>query len=97
MTTKKGTLKTCSKGHEFYKSSDYPVCPICERENKPNDGFLSEISAPARRALERKGATTLHKLSTLTEVEILELHGMGPSTIPQLKEALTTQGLSFKK
>lgn len=96
MTAKKGILKTCSNGHEFYKSSDCPVCPICERENKPNDGFLSKIGAPARRALERKGATTLPKLSELTEDEVLELHGMGPSTIPKLKEALSSQGLSFK-
>lgn len=97
MTAKKGTLKTCSQGHEFYKSSDCPVCPICEEENKPKDGFLSEIAAPARRALEHKGVTTLHKLSELTEDEVLELHGMGPSTIPKLTEALASQGLSFKK
>lgn len=96
MATKKGSLKTCSNGHEFYKSSDCPVCPICEKENKSNDGFLSEIGAPARRALEHKGATTLHKLSKLSEDEVLELHGMGPSTIPKLKEALASQGLSFK-
>lgn len=96
MTENKGTLKTCSNGHEFYKSSDCLVCPICEKENQPEDGFLSEISAPARRALEHKGATTLHELSKLTEKEVLELHGMGPSTIPTLKEALESQGLSFK-
>lgn len=96
MTTKKGTLKTCSKGHEFYKSSDCPVCPICEKENKPRDGFLSKIGAPARRSLERNGVTTLHELSKLTEKEVLELHGMGPSTIPKLKEALASRGLSFK-
>lgn len=96
MTAKKGTLKTCSKGHEFYKSSDCPVCPICEKENKPDDGFLSEIGAPARRALEREGATTLNQLSELTEKEILALHGIGPSSIPKLKEALEEKGLKFK-
>lgn len=96
MTAKKGTLKTCSKGHEFYKSSDCPVCPICENENKPDDGFLSEIGAPARRALEREGATTPRKLSELTEKEVLALHGVGPSAIPKLKNALASQGLSFK-
>ena len=25
----KGTLKVCSRGHKFDKSSDCPVCPIC--------------------------------------------------------------------
>lgn len=97
MTAKKGTLRTCKKGHEYYKSSDCPVCPRCEQENKPEDGFLSKIGAPARRALEHKGVTTLNKLSELTEDEVLELHGMGPSTIPKLREALASQGLSFKK
>lgn len=96
MTSKKGNLKTCSKGHTFYKSSDCPVCPICEKENKPDDGFLSKISAPARRALEHKGIKTVRQLSELSEKEVLELHGMGPSTIPKLKEALKAQGLSFK-
>lgn len=96
MTAKKGTLKTCDQGHEFYKSSDCPVCPVCEKEKRPNDGFLGEIGAPARRALEHNGATTLRQLSELTENEVLEFHGMGPSTIPKLKEALKSQGLSFK-
>ncbi|MEX0723029.1 MAG: RNA polymerase alpha subunit C-terminal domain-containing protein [Gracilimonas sp.] len=95
MSNKKGILKICSKGHEFYKSSDCPVCPICEKEKKPEEGFLSEISAPARRALESFGATTLEELSKHTEKEILALHGMGPSTIPKLKEALEANNLSF--
>lgn len=96
MTAKKGMLRTCSKGHKYYKSSDCPVCPICEAEKKPESGFLSDIAAPARRALQRKGATTLQKLSQLSEDEVLELHGMGPSSIPKLKKALASQGLSFK-
>ncbi len=73
----KKNLKTCSKGHKFYKSSDCPTCPICEQERKPQDGFLALISAPARRALENKGITTLDQLSKFSEREILELHGMG--------------------
>jgi hypothetical protein len=31
----KTNLKTCNKGHRFYKSSDCPVCLICEEERKP--------------------------------------------------------------
>jgi DNA-directed RNA polymerase alpha subunit len=96
MSASKGILKTCSKGHKFYKSSDCPTCPVCEKERKPADGFLSLLSAPARRALESKNISTLKKLSGYTEKEILQLHGMGKSTIPKLKDALAAVGLTFK-
>lgn len=92
----KGILKTCKKGHQFYKSSDCPVCPVCEEERKPNNGFLALIGAPARRALERENIITLEDLAKHTEKEILALHGMGPGTIPKLKKALGENRLSFK-
>jgi len=90
------TLKTCKNGHQFYKSSDCPICPICEEARKPKDNFLSQLVAPARRALEREGITTLEKLSTFSEKEIMALHGMGKTTIPKLIEALAQAGLKFK-
>ena len=90
-------LKICDKGHKYYKSSDCPTCPICEKERKPEHGFLSLLSAPARRALENNGVTSLQGLSTYSEKEILNLHGMGPSSIPKLRLALKEKGLSFKK
>ena len=95
--THKGILKTCKQGHQFYKSSDCPVCPVCERERKPNNGFLALIAAPARRALERENILTLEDLAKHTEKEILALHGMGPGTIPKLKKALGESRLSFKE
>lgn len=94
---KKGILKICSKGHQFYKSSDCPVCPICEVEKKPADGYLSLLSAPARRALENANIKTLKDLTKFTEKELLNLHGLGPSSIPKLKIALSEAGLKFKK
>jgi predicted RecB family nuclease len=90
------TLRTCKKGHAFYKSSDCPTCPLCEEESKPKDNFQSVLAAPARRALENAGIKTLKQLSKYTEAGILELHGMGPGSIPKLKIALKTAGLSFK-
>lgn len=90
-------LKICSKGHRFYKSSDCPTCPICEKQRKPEKGFLSMLSAPARRALEGKNITTLKKLAKYSESEILELHGIGKTTIPILRNALTSEGLTFIK
>ena len=96
MERSKKQLRTCSKGHKFYKSSDCPTCPICEQERKPKDSFLSLLVAPARRALENKEITTLQQLSNFSEDEILQLHGIGPSTIPKLNKALKENGLSFK-
>ncbi len=92
-----GKLNICKKGHRFYKTSDCPVCPICEQERKPSSGFLSLLSSPARRALENKDIKTVKQLSKCSEKEILALHGMGPSTIPKLRSALKEEGLSFKK
>lgn len=90
-------MRTCSNGHEYYKSSDCPVCPICEKERRPAKGFLTKVGAPARRALEQEGINSLVKLSKYTEQELLQLHGMGPASIPKLKQALKAEGLSFKK
>ena len=90
------TLKTCPKGHKFYKSSDCPVCPICEEERKPEDSLLALLGAPARRALENEGITSLEKLSAYSEKEILSLHGMGKSSLPKLNDALDKAGLTFK-
>lgn len=89
-------LKICENGHQFYKSSDCPTCPQCERERKPEEGFLSLLAAPARRALENNGITTLKQLSKFTEKEILKFHGMGKSSIPKLKQALKECRLALK-
>ena len=94
--TQKGQRKICSQGHRYYKSSDCPTCPMCETQKKPQSGFLSRLSAPARRALENRGIKTLNELSKYTEGEILKLHGMGPSSIPKLRAALKDQNLEFQ-
>jgi DNA-directed RNA polymerase alpha subunit len=96
MTNRNKNQKVCSKGHAYYKSSDCPTCPICEKERKPESGFLALLSAPARRALENNEVTTLEKLSTYSEKEILQFHGMGPASLPKLRAALKEIGLSFK-
>jgi DNA-directed RNA polymerase alpha subunit len=97
MTTTDKNFRTCNKGHKYYKSSDCPTCPTCENERKPDNGFLSLLSAPARRAMEHNGITSLHQLSTYSEKEILQFHGMGPASLPKLRTTLKENGLSFKK
>ena len=92
----KKSSRICSKGHAYYKSSDCPTCPVCERERKSNEGFMTMLSAPARRALENKGIRTLEQLSAYSEKEILKFHGIGKTSIPILKTALKLKGLKLK-
>lgn len=97
MSNKK-TLRICEKGHRYYKSTDCPTCPQCEKEKKPQEGFLSLLSSPARSALvEYLGIDNLDKLAQYSEKEILSLHGMGKASMPILRKALEEKGLSFKE
>lgn len=89
--------RTCKNGHIFYKSTDCPTCPTCEKEKAPTSGFLSLLYNPARNALMNEGIDSLEKLSKYTEKEILALHGMGKSSMPILKEVLSNEGLAFKQ
>lgn len=88
-------LKICERGHKFYKSSDCPTCPICAAQDKPETSFLALLSRPARGALEHAGITTVTELSRHTEREILKLHGMGPKSMPTLRQALQDAGMIF--
>jgi predicted RecB family nuclease len=91
------TVRTCEQGHQYYKSTDCPTCPVCEAENKPKDGLLSILSAPAGRALASIGVKTVKQLAQHTEKEIMTLHGMGPVSLPKLKAALKEAELNFRK
>lgn len=97
MTSQVSNKRTCKKGHHYFKTSDCPTCPICEREHKPQSGLLFVVSAPARRALENKGIETAQDLSKYSKKEIMLLHGIGPSSIPKLLSELKKQNLSFKE
>jgi hypothetical protein len=89
--------RQCPKGHVYFKSSDCPVCPRCEATRKPAADFLAELAAPARRALEGAGLTTLAKIAKRKESEVADLHGMGPSALGRLRIALGKAGLAFTK
>lgn len=56
-----------------------------------------KIGAPAHRALEAAGITTLTQLACLKESELLALHGFGPKALGILKAVLTEHGLVFRK
>ncbi len=88
--------RICPQGHVYYKSSSCPVCPECERERAPSEGFLSRLPAPARRALENAGIRTPQALAKHAENEVLALHGLGKASLPVLREALREAGLRFR-
>lgn len=92
----KKTLRICQQGHEYYKSSECPTCPVCEQNSKPHTGFLSKISAPARRALQSAGIHEIYQLAEYSENEIFQLHGIGPSSFQLLKKMMEEQNILFK-
>ena len=89
--------RICKHGHVFYKSSDCPTCPICEKLKEPASGFLALLSNPARNALLHYGIDTIEKLASYTEKEILKLHGIGKASLPAFKKALEENGMTFKQ
>ena len=89
--------KLCPKGHVFYKTPACSSCPRCEAARKPEVGFLAGLAAPARRALEGAGLTTLVKLAKKSEAQVHELHGMGPNAMAKLRASLKKAGLGFAK
>lgn len=93
----KKALRKCANGHSFFKSKDSPTCPVCALAAQQKKDFFMDLPAPARRALQNAGITTLKKLAGFTEPEVMTLHGIGPSSLPKLKQALTAEKLSFKK
>ena len=65
-------------------------------ETQPGDNDIPRsVGAPALRALAGAGYTTLTQLATVTEEELLRLHGVGPRAVRQLRAALAELGLTF--
>lgn len=62
----------------------------------PPDPFGS-LAAPAQRTLKHARITSLKALARKTEADVAALHGMGPNALKQLKRALKTEGLRFKR
>ncbi|MBT2512145.1 hypothetical protein [Arthrobacter sp. ISL-30] len=69
---------------------------MARRSNWPGHTPLPKgLSAPARRALAHEGIETLEQLVDYGEKETAALHGIGPTAMAQLQEAMDDQGLSF--
>ncbi|TCM96207.1 hypothetical protein EV294_10570 [Paenibacillus sp. BK033] len=57
----------------------------------------AKLSKPAKRAFTQAGYLKLEQFSGLTEAEVLTLHGVGPTAIVLLRQALAEKGLAFRK
>lgn len=53
------------------------------------------LSRPAQRALAAAGYVRLEQFPSVTEADLLKLHGMGPKAITTIREALAARGMSF--
>ncbi len=61
-----------------------------------HDNDLPRLSAPARRALSGAGYTRLDQLAQVSESDLEKLHGMGPTAMAALREALGERGLALR-
>lgn len=64
--------------------------------NEQGSSLPAKLAAPAKRALDGAGITRLEQLTDYTEADIMQLHGMGPKAMSQLRLALAEKGLHFK-
>jgi hypothetical protein len=65
------------------------------KHDESSDIDLPNIGQPARQALLAADYRRLEQLTTVSEKELLKLHGVGPKAIRLLRGALADRGLSF--
>ncbi len=54
------------------------------------------LAQPALRALAGAGIERLAHLTQFSEIEIKQLHGIGPNALEKLRQAVAAKGLTFK-
>jgi DNA-directed RNA polymerase alpha subunit len=65
------------------------------RHDQQESDLPAELASPARRALVGAGYVRLEQFTRLSEADVLQLHGMGPKAMDQIRRALAARGLSF--
>ena len=68
---------------------------MAQNDHNKGSDLPTELAKPARRALEGAGYIQLEQFTKLSEAEVLQLHGMGPKALEQIRLALHAKGLSF--
>lgn len=59
--------------------------------------FLSHFVKPVRGAFQEEGILSPEDLAKYSEKEVLAIHGVGPKSIPVMKQVLSESGLKFKE
>jgi len=68
------------------------------RKPRNHGDSISRLGSPLPRGgLWTGRVTRLEQLTALTEADLLQLHGMGPKAMEQLRRALADRKLAFKK
>ncbi|NQX43896.1 DNA-binding protein [Paenibacillus tritici] len=67
------------------------------RESSQGSSLPETLSKPAHRALAAAGMIRLEQLTSMTEAELLSLHGMGPKGIRIIRQALADKGLDLAR
>ncbi|MFE4352011.1 helix-hairpin-helix domain-containing protein [Peribacillus butanolivorans] len=63
---------------------------------KNNESDLpTELAKPALEHSLELGTCKLEQFTKLSEAEVLQLHGMGPKALEQIRRALSEKGLAF--
>lgn len=58
---------------------------------------LPNIGKVARRELANAGYTSLEQFTTVSQKELLKIHGVGPKALRILGEALAEKGMAFRE
>jgi len=59
--------------------------------------FLQKLSNPARIALLHENIDSFDKLASLTEKQVLAIHGVGPKSLPTMTDVLNQNNRIFNQ
>jgi uncharacterized protein YdhG (YjbR/CyaY superfamily) len=62
----------------------------------PADGLPADLPAPARRALQAAGYSSLRQLEHLTAADLRKLHGVGPRALEAIRSAMWDANLRLR-
>jgi CubicO group peptidase (beta-lactamase class C family) len=65
------------------------------RSDEPESDLPTGLAKPARRALAAAGYVRLEQLTEVSETEVIQLHGVGPTAVERLRSALAAKGQRF--
>ena len=79
----------------LYGGNMQKITPKTAQPDPTGSDLPHKLAQPAQRALAGAGIQRLEQLTTFSEAEIKQLHGIGPNALAQLRSALSARGLSF--